>query len=86
MVFKTDYRLMQIKSIAECSREHPAILKTFIKLPVVFKTMVLSLSERQFYTGFPICKCLEQFSLSYIMEGWVSAFFLRIQTYITAES
>ena len=29
-VFKTDYRLMQVKSIAEC-REHSAILLTCIK-------------------------------------------------------
>ena len=32
MVFKTDYRLMQVKSIAES--EHSAILLTFIKLPL----------------------------------------------------
>ena len=36
MVFKTDYRLMQVKSIAEYS-------KTFIKPPFVFKTFVLSI-------------------------------------------
>ena len=41
MVFKTNYRLMQIKSIAE--REHSAILSTFIKLP--FATLVLCISE-----------------------------------------
>ena len=35
LVFKTYYRLMQFKSIAECSREHSAILSTFIKLPFV---------------------------------------------------
>ena len=40
MVFKTDYRLMQFKSIAECSkgmlqREHSAILSTFNMLTVV---------------------------------------------------
>ena len=36
LVFKTDYRLMQVESIAECSkraREHSAILSTFIKQP-----------------------------------------------------
>ena len=32
-VLKTDYRLMQVKSIAECSKgEHSAVLSTFIKL------------------------------------------------------
>ena len=66
MVFKTDYRLMQVKSIAECSliagqkycrrlqREHSAILLTFIKLPVVIKTFVLSIFEWPFYTGFTV--------------------------------
>ena len=35
---KTNYRLMQVKIIAE----HSAILSTFIKLPFVIKTFVLS--------------------------------------------
>ena len=49
LVFKTDYPLMQVESIAECSagqkycrmlqREHSAILLTFIKLPFVLKIM-----------------------------------------------
>ena len=50
MSFKTDYRLMQVKSIAE----HSAILSTFIKLPVVIKTFVLSIFEWSFYTGFTV--------------------------------
>ena len=49
---KTDYRLMQVKSIAECSnarsniiffrvqREHSSILLTFIKLPFSIKTFI----------------------------------------------
>ena len=37
---------MQVKSIAECSSgEHAAILSTFIKLPFVIKTFVLSIFE-----------------------------------------
>ena len=41
----TDYAaLMQVKSIAECSR-HSAILSTFIKLPFVIKIFVLSIFE-----------------------------------------
>ena len=37
------YRLMQVKSITECSKgEHSAILSTFIKLPFVIKIFVLS--------------------------------------------
>ena len=44
---------MQVKSIAECSW-HSAILSTFIKLPFVFKTFVLSILERPLKTGFTI--------------------------------
>ena len=40
--FKTKYRLMQVKSVAE---EHYAILLTFIKLPFVIKSFVLSIFE-----------------------------------------
>ena len=55
MVFKTDYGLMQVKSIAECSKgKHSAILLTFIKLPVVIKTFVLSIFEWPFHTGFTV--------------------------------
>ena len=36
LVFKTDYPLMQVKSIAECSNS--GILSNSIKLPFVFKT------------------------------------------------
>ena len=39
---ETNYRLMQVKSIAECSKwEHSAILSTFIKIPFVIKIFVL---------------------------------------------
>ena len=34
--------------------EHSAILSTFIKLPVVIKTFVLSVFEWPFYTGFTV--------------------------------
>ena len=37
-VFKTDCPLMQVESIAECSK-HSAILSTFIKLPFVIKIL-----------------------------------------------
>ena len=50
MVFKTNYHLMQVKSIAECS----AILLTCIKLPIVIKILVLSIFEWPFYTGFTV--------------------------------
>ena len=39
--FKTNYLLMQVNSIAECS--HSAILLTFVKLPFVIKIFVLSI-------------------------------------------
>ena len=41
LVFKTDYRLMQVKSIAECS--NGSILQYF--WPFVIKIFVLSFSE-----------------------------------------
>ena len=44
LVFKTNYRLMQVKSIAE----HSAILSTFIKLLIVIKIFVLSIFEWPF--------------------------------------
>ena len=55
LVFKTNHRLMQVKSIAECSsREHSAILSTCIRLPSVFKTLVLSTFEWPLKTGFSV--------------------------------
>ena len=39
-------------------REHSAILSTFIKLPFVIKTFVLSVFEWPFYTGF-YCFCIK---------------------------
>ena len=44
-VFKTDYHLMQVKSIAECP---------FIKLPSVIKTLILSIFEWPLKTGFTV--------------------------------
>ena len=51
LVFKTNYRLMQVKSIAECFGEHSAILLTFIKLLFVINIFVLSIFEWPFMTG-----------------------------------
>ena len=50
----TNYRLMQVKSVAEYSKwEHSAILSTCIKLPfIVFKIFVLSIFEWPFYCIF----------------------------------
>ena len=44
LVFQADYSLMQIKSIAECSK-HSATLSTLIKLLFAIKTFVLSIFE-----------------------------------------
>ena len=47
LVFKTNYRLMQVKVLQNAPIEHSAILSTFIKLQFVFKPFVLSiLSDR----------------------------------------
>ena len=52
IVFKTNYRLMQVKIIAECSNS--AILSTFIKLPFIIQIIVLSIFKWPFYTGFTV--------------------------------
>ena len=46
-------------------REHFAILLTFIKLPVVMETFVLSILELPFYTDFtvPVCVFCYQYML-----------------------
>ena len=49
---KTNYGLMQVKSIAEW--EHSAILSTFIKLPFVIKIFVLPFFEWLLKTGFTV--------------------------------
>ena len=56
MVFKANYCLMQVKSIAECSKGSilHATLLTFIKLPFVINTFVLSIFEWPFYTGLTV--------------------------------
>ena len=55
MVFSYDYRLMQVKSIAECAKgEHSAILSTFIKLPFSIKIFVLSIFEWPLESGFTV--------------------------------
>ena len=54
MVFNTNYHLMQVKSIAECSKEHSAILSTLMKLPFSTKTFVLSIVKWPLKTGFTV--------------------------------
>ena len=60
LVFKTDYHLLQVKSIAECSEgEHSAILLAFIKLSFVVKIFALSFFEWPLKTGFTVVKLEE---------------------------
>ena len=49
LLFKTKYRLIQVKSIAES-----AILSTFIKLPFVSKIFILSIFEWPLKTSFTV--------------------------------
>ena len=71
MFFKTHYLLMQVKTIV--LQNASAILSTFIKLPIVFKTFVLSIFECPFYTGFTVVrKCLAGYTWEFffpILEG-----------------
>ena len=53
LVFNTDYRLMQVKSIAECSK-HSAILSTFINLPFSVKTLSFVYFKWSLKTGFTV--------------------------------
>ena len=50
---------MQVKSIAECSKGHSAILLTFIKLPFVIKIFVLSIFDWLFYTGLTVINSVD---------------------------
>ena len=54
MAFKPDYRLMKVKRIAECSKEHSAILSTSIKLPFSIKTFVLYIIKWSLKAGFTV--------------------------------
>ena len=54
LFFKTNYHLMQVKSIAESSKRALCNTLTFIKLPFVFKTFVLSILEGPLKKGFTV--------------------------------
>ena len=56
---------MQVKSIAECSKGHSAILLTFIKLPIVIKIFIMSIFEWQFYTGFTVTELTTKDNIYY---------------------
>ena len=63
--FKTDCHLMQVK-------EHSAILSTFIKLPFVFKTSVLSIFEWRLKIGFTVSSMFKLISLNFTLNNSVS--------------
>ena len=67
----TNYRLMQVKKIAES-----AILSTCIKLPFVIKIFVLSIFEWPFYTGFTVLTMLWVGLLS-VLVVILACFFFR---------
>ena len=78
LVFKTNYRLKQVKRIEEWSIH--AILSTFSKLPIVIK-IFLSIYEWPFYTGFTVrragkppqvlnCNILGVFRIINILGGY----------------
>ena len=77
LVFKTNYHLMQVK------REHSAILSTFIKLPVVIKTFVLSIFQWLFYTGFTVLNVSHEpvheilVVISYVQKPTLALFILN---------
>ena len=56
LVFKTSYRLMQVKSIAECSKG--SILQYFqpsLSYHLPLRSLLISIFEWLFYTGFTEC-------------------------------
>ena len=62
LVFKPSYRLMQVKVLQNAPREHSAKLSTFIKLPFVFKSFVLSIFEWPLETGFTVYRIMVHFN------------------------
>ena len=49
-------------------REHSAMLSTFIKLPFVIKTSVLSIFEWPFKTGFTVLLYIESVNISSLTD------------------
>ena len=84
MFFKTNYRLMQVKSISECSiLEHSAIILTFIKLPVVVKTFDVSILAFSFVIGFILrCKWIMTMSVLSILMHLINLSQVDFTNYI----
>ena len=65
-------------------KEHSAILLTFIKLPIVFKTFVLSVFEWLLKTGFTvfICTDFHNVKFRYLWHMQKSLQLTRILAYV----
>ena len=53
------------KALQNAPREHSAILSTFIKLPFVFKTIVLYIFEWPLKSGFTVYRCTRRSASSF---------------------
>ena len=64
---------MQVKVLQNALLEHSVILSTFIKLPFVFKTSVLSIFEQLLKIGFTVSvrKYIQFFSQQFCFSGLV---------------
>ena len=71
LVFKINYRLMQVKSIAECSKWSILQYLTFIKLPFVIKIFVLCIFEWLFYTCFTVYELRISYQSSDTILFWI---------------
>ena len=54
------YNAECMTKVLQKAQEHSAIFSTFIKLPFVFKTFVLSIFERPLKTGFTVIEIAEK--------------------------
>ena len=70
-VFKTNYCLMQVKSIAECSKSILQYFQPSLSYSIVIKIFVLSIFEWPFYTGFPVPQIKTTCFISYLSRGYI---------------
>ena len=69
VVFKTDYRLMQVKSIAECSKGILQYFRPSISYHLSIKIFVLSIFEWPLKTGFTVDYSDQQYYLGVKIQG-----------------
>ena len=77
MGFKTDYRLMQVKSIAECSKR--AFCNTFdLHLATIcFKTCVLFIFEWPLKTGFTVFELFTEICMRSVTKLCIRGMILK---------